>query len=123
MSNPTEGQGLTIRVSDVHAMLDAGKTREEIQAHYGLSKTQLQALFREDTLKNRKAKKPLGLNIVSDYTPTPKKTKTPTQPEETEASATTSEAPTAEATTATETLAAPAAEVAPPAPPADEAGW
>lgn len=58
----------TIRVSDVQGMLANGKTRKEIQEHYGLSGKDLKHLFQHSKLKGLKTKKPFApsFEVVDD---------------------------------------------------------
>ena len=51
-SNPTQ-----IKVSDVLEMLNQGKERSEIAAHYGLNGSELKQLFQHPQLKGKKTKK------------------------------------------------------------------
>lgn len=46
-----------IKTSDVIALLNDGKTREDIREHYGLSKADLSKLFKNDALKGKKTRK------------------------------------------------------------------
>jgi hypothetical protein len=55
-----------ITVSSVLGMLKEGKTREEIRQHYGLSKTELKALFQHPKLKGRKTHKAPSFTLVDD---------------------------------------------------------
>lgn len=52
----TEQTKPTIKTEDVLAMLEEGKTREEIGAHYGLNKSDTKKLFAHKDLKGKKKK-------------------------------------------------------------------
>jgi len=54
-----------IVVEDVLEMLADGKTREEIQAHYGLNGVELKKLFMHEQLKGRRTHKVPTFEIVS----------------------------------------------------------
>lgn len=49
-----ENQVKRITASEILALLQAGKTREEIRLMYGLNKTQMKQLFKAPSLKFRK---------------------------------------------------------------------
>lgn len=57
---------IQIRIPDVLAMLNAGKSREEIGQHYGLNGANTKALFNEPELKGKKAKKQRPFMIVRE---------------------------------------------------------
>lgn len=55
-----------IKVSEVIALLEAGKSREEIGAELGLTRVEVTALFKHPSLKGKKAKKQLDFVVVDD---------------------------------------------------------
>lgn len=55
-----------IKVSEVIALLEAGKSREEIGAELGLTRAEVTALFKHPSLKGKKAKKQLDFVVVDD---------------------------------------------------------
>lgn len=55
-----------IKVSEVVALLDAGKSREEIGTELGLTRAEVTALFKHPSLKGKKAKKQLDFVVVDD---------------------------------------------------------
>lgn len=55
-----------IKVSEVLALLEAGKSREEIGVELGLTKAEVTALFKHPSLKGKKAKKQLDFVVVDD---------------------------------------------------------
>lgn len=55
-----------IKVSEVIALLEAGKSREEIGTELGLTKAEVTALFKHPSLKGKKAKKQLDFVVVDD---------------------------------------------------------
>lgn len=57
---------IQIKIPDVLALLDAGKSREEIGQHYNLSVADTRALFNEPELKGKKAKKQRPFVIVRE---------------------------------------------------------
>lgn len=59
-------QKIQIRVTDVIAMLEDGKSREEIGEHYGLNKSDIKALFSIPQLKGKRAKKQRPFQIIFD---------------------------------------------------------
>lgn len=54
-----------IVVEDVIEMLESGKTRKEIQAHYGLNGVELKTLFNHPDLKGRRTHKTRDFVIVT----------------------------------------------------------
>lgn len=60
---------LVIKVSDVLALLDAGKSRKEIAEHYGRTQAEMQVqIWNHPKLKNKKAKKQYEGIILEDDT-------------------------------------------------------
>lgn len=55
-----------IKISEVIALLDAGKSREEIRDHFEMSNGDLTVLFKHPALKGKKAKKQRDFNIIDD---------------------------------------------------------
>ena len=55
-----------IKVSEVIALLEAGKSREEIGAELSLTRAEVTALFKHPSLKGKKAKKQLNFVITDD---------------------------------------------------------
>jgi len=56
-----------ITVSAVLALLDEGKSREEIATHFGETVAAMKAaVWQHPKLKNRKAKKQFGINLIDD---------------------------------------------------------
>ncbi|ALN97170.1 hypothetical protein [Flavobacterium phage FpV4] len=56
-----------ITVSAVLALLDEGKSREEIAAHFGETVAAMKAtVWQHPKLKNRKAKKQFAINLIDD---------------------------------------------------------
>jgi hypothetical protein len=56
-----------ITVSAVLALLDEGKSREEIAAHFGETVSAMKAtVWQHPKLKNRKAKKQFAINLIDD---------------------------------------------------------
>lgn len=53
-----------IKVSDVLNFLEEGKTRKDIQDHYGISQKELRELFQHPKLKGRKTKKAFEPSFV-----------------------------------------------------------
>lgn len=53
-----------IKVSEVLALLKAGKTRKDIAEQYGLNGVQLKDLFRHPKLKNKKTVKEIGAAFI-----------------------------------------------------------
>lgn len=56
-----------ITTAEVLELLELGKSREEIQNHFGLTKPDLKKLFKHPKLKGRKTKKAPGFEIVDDF--------------------------------------------------------
>ena len=54
-----------IIVEDVLEMLENGKTRDEIQEHYGLTNPELKQLFKHPELKGKKTKKVVEVNVMT----------------------------------------------------------
>lgn len=81
-------QTIDVSIKDVLDMLTMGKTREEVRVHYGLTKTQLVALFKHPKLKGRKTHTAASvLNVIDDAdniqplpTRAPRTVATPTTP-------------------------------------------
>lgn len=57
-------QEVQVVIEDVIAMLDDCKTREEIRLHYGLTKSDLTLLFKDEALKGQKQRRRPGFVIV-----------------------------------------------------------
>ena len=55
-----------IKISEVLALLDEGKSREEIAEHYGISMPDCRRLFKHEKLKGKKAKKQPSFSITDD---------------------------------------------------------
>lgn len=77
MSTETTGSTpVEIKISDVIAMLNAGKTRKEIGAHYGLNRANWMRLFQDPSLKGLKTKTGVVFTLAHDMeTPNDKKAK------------------------------------------------
>lgn len=65
MENTTQEKP-QIKVSDVLAMLNDGKTRDDIANHYGITKPDCKRLFEHPSLKGKKTKKKPGFILVDD---------------------------------------------------------
>lgn len=55
-----------IKVSEVLNLLDQGKNRADIQAHYELSHSEMKRLFQHEKLKGKKPKKQPSFDLVDD---------------------------------------------------------
>lgn len=55
-----------VKVSEVLGLLDQGKSRKEIREALGLTIAELQFLFQNPKLKNKKAKSQMALEVVDD---------------------------------------------------------
>lgn len=57
---------IQVKVSEVLALLDAGKDRKAIAAHYGVSASAVASLFKHPDLKSKKARKPSPFEILPE---------------------------------------------------------
>ena len=55
-----------IKVGDILEMLNSGKTRKDIAAHYEIPMTQLKRIFEHDKLKGRKARPSVDWVLIDD---------------------------------------------------------
>jgi len=55
-----------IKISEVIALLNEGKKRPEIAEYFGITMAECRKLFQHPALKGKKARKPLGFNIIDD---------------------------------------------------------
>jgi len=57
-----------IKISDILAMLQNGKTRNDIAEHYGINMTEMKEIFKHPQLKGKKTKKPkeLSYQLIDD---------------------------------------------------------
>lgn len=55
-----------LTVSGILADLDEGLTRDQIKDKYGLSHRDMTELFKHESLKNKKPRKPFGFTLVDD---------------------------------------------------------
>lgn len=56
-----------VKLSEVIALFEAGKTREEIKTHFDLSHSELKTIFAHPTLKGKRVKKPT-FTFIDDVT-------------------------------------------------------
>jgi len=55
-----------IKISGVLALLEQGKSREEIAEHYGITMADCKRLFENPKLKGKKAKKQPAFTLIDD---------------------------------------------------------